>query len=257
MRRAITVSHRTRQSPRPRFHVGITCGSIIKGTYTSADSPTSIPWKPGGPTPTTAIGWPLTSTLWPTTRGSAPNRRVQNPWPSTTTGCAPGVRSSSSLRRRPAAGRRPSTPKNVPETSTPSTWSVWFPTVTCSGAVYSASAPSKASLLSRSSTNIGCDRGVSVSLWLCVAPEEGPGASTTTSRSGSFTGSRRNSTWSMSVKIAVLAPMPRARVRITTSVKPGLLASVRSAYRRSCLSSSIVKPGVLAAHPRTPLAPRK
>src|SRR5216684_3287353 len=34
--------------------------------------------------------------------------------------------------------------------------------------------------------------------------------------------------------MAVFAPMPRASVRTATSVKPGLLASIRSAYRKSC-----------------------
>src|SRR6476660_3126687 len=54
-----------------------------------------------------------------------------------------------------------------------------------------------------------------------------------TSRSGSATGSFRSSIWSMSVKMAVLAPMPRARDRIATSANSGLRRSPRTARRRS------------------------
>ena len=37
----------------------------------------------------------------------------------------------------------------------------------------------------------------------------------------------------MTLKSAVEAPMPRARVTMATPAKPGLLARVRRAYRRS------------------------
>src|SRR6266851_274508 len=50
---------------------------------------------------------------------------------------------------------------------------------------------------------------------------------------GSLTGRRRNKTWSRRVKMAVLAPMPRARVRTATAVKPGVRASMRKVYFRS------------------------
>jgi hypothetical protein len=38
----------------------------------------------------------------------------------------------------------------------------------------------------------------------------------------------------MSVKMAVFAPMPRARERIATVVKPGFLARTRKVERRFC-----------------------
>src|SRR3954463_2027151 len=45
-------------------------------------------------------------------------------------------------------------------------------------------------------------------------------------------------TASTTVKMAVVAPMPSARVSITTAVKPGLLRSVRSAMRTSLVTAS-------------------
>src|SRR5882724_7837799 len=60
---------------------------------------------------------------------------------------------------------------------------------------------------------------------------------------GSLTGRRRNRTWSRSVKMAVFAPMPRARVRTATAVNPGVRASMRKVYLRSrrTVSSQPVK----------------
>ena len=52
--------------------------------------------------------------------------------------------------------------------------------------------------------------------------------------SGSFTGSSRNSTWSMKVKMAVFAPIPKASEAMATVAKTGLLRSVLSEKRRSC-----------------------
>src|SRR5437667_8451806 len=54
-----------------------------------------------------------------------------------------------------------------------------------------------------------------------------------TSCCGSLTGSSRNKTWSRRVKMAVFAPMPRARVRTATAVKPGVRASMRKVYFKS------------------------
>jgi len=54
-----------------------------------------------------------------------------------------------------------------------------------------------------------------------------------TSCSGCDTGSLRSSIWSIRVKIAVLAPMPRASERIATLAKSGLRRSPRSASRMS------------------------
>src|SRR5712691_2672684 len=54
-----------------------------------------------------------------------------------------------------------------------------------------------------------------------------------TSCCGSLTGSSRNKTWSRRVKMAVFAPMPSARVRTATAVKPGECASMRKVYFKS------------------------
>src|SRR5262245_43350161 len=54
-----------------------------------------------------------------------------------------------------------------------------------------------------------------------------------TSSSGARTGSLRSSTWSMSVKIAVLAPIPSASERIATAANSGLRRRPRTARRRS------------------------
>src|SRR6185437_15057284 len=61
-----------------------------------------------------------------------------------------------------------------------------------------------------------------------IAPRLAP-LSISMSCSGWLTGSERSITASMSEKIAVFAPMPRARVRIAVRQKPGLLRSVRKA----------------------------
>src|SRR5580704_19342380 len=55
-----------------------------------------------------------------------------------------------------------------------------------------------------------------------------------TRRSEWANGSGRRMTESMTLKTAVLAPMPRARVRMATRVKPGDFASMRMANLRSC-----------------------
>src|SRR5947208_2646111 len=54
-----------------------------------------------------------------------------------------------------------------------------------------------------------------------------------TSCSGATTGNFRSRIWSMSVKIAVVAPMPRASDRIATVANSGLRRSPRIARRRS------------------------
>ena len=47
--------------------------------------------------------------------------------------------------------------------------------------------------------------------------------------SGSFTGSIRSMSWSISVKIAVFAPIPRARESVAMPAKSGFRRSVRNA----------------------------
>jgi len=54
-----------------------------------------------------------------------------------------------------------------------------------------------------------------------------------TRRPGSAYASGRSSTPFTTVKIAVVAPMPSARVATATAVHPGLARSARQAYLRS------------------------
>src|SRR4029077_19035278 len=54
-----------------------------------------------------------------------------------------------------------------------------------------------------------------------------------TRRSGFLYGSGRRRTALVTLKIAVLAPIPRAMVRMAVAAKTGLLRRVRSAYRMS------------------------
>ena len=56
---------------------------------------------------------------------------------------------------------------------------------------------------------------------------------TITSRPGALYGNGRRMEASTTLKIAVLAPMPSAKVRIATAVNAGLLRSMRKAWRRS------------------------
>ena len=107
------------------------------------------------------------------------------------------------------------------------TVSVCAPMERCTAVGQCASTPEKTVLWSRRPSYIGCETGVRVLDWDDERPEKGPGASSTTSRCASATGSRRNRTWSISPKIAAFAPMPRASVITTTAVNPGFLANDR------------------------------
>src|SRR5262249_15707395 len=63
-----------------------------------------------------------------------------------------------------------------------------------------------------------------------------------TSRSESGYGSGRSRIALTKLKMALLAPMPRARVRRATSVKPRPLASIRAPNLTSCQRGSMVSP---------------
>src|SRR5438067_4754537 len=56
---------------------------------------------------------------------------------------------------------------------------------------------------------------------------------------GGGNGSGRNSTVSITLKIALLAPIPSARVRIAMMVKAGAFANIRNAYFRSVNTKSL------------------
>src|ERR1017187_2418174 len=66
-----------------------------------------------------------------------------------------------------------------------------------------------------------------------LLPMCGPVDQIMTSCSGCATGSRRSINWSIRVKMAVLAPIPRAREATATKVKSGLRRRLRRANRRS------------------------
>lgn len=63
-------------------------------------------WKPSGVTPTMVCGLPSRVRARPITAGSVPKRSFHRPAPITTTSGAPS-RPSSSIKRRPSAGRTP------------------------------------------------------------------------------------------------------------------------------------------------------
>ena len=95
-----------------------------------------------------------------------------------------------------------------------------------------ASTPLNTGEWSRKSLYMGYEKELSFATMPCV----GPCWSSMTSCSGCWTGSIRSSTWSINVKMAVLAPMPSASDRIATHAKTGLLRSVRTASRMSWIS---------------------
>src|ERR1035441_3543560 len=66
-----------------------------------------------------------------------------------------------------------------------------------------------------------------------VEPKLVSSVSISTSRPGSFTGSRRKATWYSSEKMAVLAPIPSVNDKTATRVKPGERRAVRRANRMS------------------------
>src|SRR5262245_50844797 len=71
----------------------------------------------------------------------------------------------------------------------------------------------------------------------------------TTRRDGSLYGSGRSSTAFVTLKIAVLAPIPSAIVSAAVSVKTGLRRSVRNANARSCIIPAPYRAPTPAADP--------
>src|SRR6202022_697868 len=64
-------------------------------------------------------------------------------------------------------------------------------------------------------------------------------------RSASGYGNGRNSTASITLKIALLAPIPRARVKMAMALKPGAFTNIRNAYFRSVstiVSAELLRP---------------
>src|SRR6266705_698725 len=75
---------------------------------------------------------------------------------------------------------------------------------------------------------------------------------TITSLSGWLKGNGRRSTALIKLKMELLAPIPSARVRTATTVKPGLFASVRQPYRKSCKNPFIRLPPYSGSEFRVP-----
>ncbi|MGH7446554.1 MAG: hypothetical protein ACRELT_03280 [Longimicrobiales bacterium] len=70
-------------------------------------------------------------------------------------------------------------------------------------------------------------------------PSVGNRLATRTSRSGDSYGSGRSTTPFSTLKIALFAPIPSARVRMAMNANPGARASERKAYRTSENSSAM------------------
>jgi len=89
-------------------------GKVVRaaenGTQTSNGKPTNVPRKRRGATPTRVNGWPLTWIVLPMAVASAPKLRCQRAWLMTATCSAPRPCSSGG-KKRPSAGRVPSTAK--------------------------------------------------------------------------------------------------------------------------------------------------
>ena len=171
------------------------------------------------------IGVALTTATRPTTSGARLKRRCQNASLSTITGWPPLTASSAGVSTRPIAAVAPSTSNVLPETISATTRSLASPIRKDTLAGARATSALKPVVPSWRSRNIGWENARSS----VVRPRNEPGPSSCTSSPGARTSSARSTTRSSRLKMAVLAPMPRARVRMTISANPGERLSVRMA----------------------------
>ncbi len=140
---------------------------------------------------------------------------------------SPPGRSSAARKPRPRAGGTPSVAKNPAVASAPSIRSGSPSPVKLTLERVKAVIPANERLCARQSTKLGGEalkRG---------KPRSGLASISSTSRSGSGYGSGAMSTVLTTLKMAVLAPIPRANARSAASERAGLLASARTAKRRS------------------------
>src|SRR4030095_4169588 len=172
----------------------------------------------------------------PTTVGSAPNARRQNPSLSSTTRVLPPGRSSSSRKLRPSTGEIFSVGGKVAVTLRPGMTSASPFDVQVNPALVVAASDSNARDCERQSRKLGCDAAN------VDQPRSTLLSQTRTRRSGSVNGSGRSITALTTLKMAVVAPTPNASVRAPMAVKPGLLLSAPAAYRRSWRGFVIVLP---------------
>ena len=202
------------------------------GSQRSGAHPGSIPRNPSGATPTSVNGTPLRVIVLPRMAGSRPKRRFQYRWLITAAGGLVG-RSSSVVRARPWEVPTPSTLKKSPETHSPQSTSGCPSMLALNRVPSKPKTPDREVLRSRICSKTENGKPPS------VPPFET--ASTKKSCCGFFTGSVLRMTASIRLKIAVFAPMPSVRVRITAAAKPGLFRRVRRANRRSRARISIVR----------------
>ena len=164
-------------------------------------------------------GAPLSVVERPTMPRSPPNRCCHMPWLMTTTLFLPGT-SSSAVNARPITGCTRAISKKSQDTS----------------ALLMRSAPLLPAKLAEPlcaaticSNDVLCTRQ---SKKVAGATEKRPYCGTTsltrTSASGSGNGSGRSSTPLITLNIALVAPMPSARVRMATTANAGLLVSWRT-----------------------------
>ena len=151
--------------------------------------------------------------------GSEPKRRCQSRWLRRTT-CVPR-RSSSGTNVRPISGGTANTSKRFAETRRPSRRSGSPTPVRLKLRSTIAAIPVKTLFCLCQSRKLG-GAGVFFGKPRCIAFSH-----TITSWSGFLKGSGRNKTAFTTLKIALLAPMPRARALTATTVNPGFFRSVR------------------------------
>src|SRR4051812_2942628 len=169
---------------------------------------------------------PLSRKLRPITLGSAAKRSRQRRSESTTTRSRPG-RSSAAVKTRPSSGLTPNASKYPAETRSPTILSGGPSPVRLKLDVQEAARREK-ERASRKPRKLAAESERSSPCWV---------RQSWTIRSGWGNGSGFSTTAWSRLKIAVVAPTPRASVATAISAKTGALRSWRRAKTASCRSS--------------------
>src|SRR5471030_3101647 len=179
--------------------------------------------KLAGMTPTMTIGSPSRSAGFPMMERSRPNECVHSVSEITAVRSAPCT-SSSGRRTRPAIGCTPSSGNRLGVTTAIGIDAAWpWPVSVTAALAYPA----------MRSTVVACARHSRTSRYADSSGSFLTVVSRATSCAASANGSGFNKTPSTMLKIAVLAPMPRANTITISALKPGDLTRSRSAWRRS------------------------
>ncbi len=195
-------------------------------SFASSDSPVNR----GAATPMISYGASLSRMVVPRTSRSAPNRRDQRSWPSTTTR-DPGAPLSSRVKLRPSTTGTPSTRKNPSPTISPVTCSTSPSAARLNGrALLTGTISSKPVALSPSDCTSSTLSGYGTFPSRRISPRR------RSRRWGSRYGRASRSTAFTSVNTVLVAPMPMASVSTAASAKPGLRRNDRIA---SAMSASI------------------